>query len=86
MERILGSSPQIRIISFLLDHPEDALNKTKIIKGARVGRNTLYKKLKVLIKEDIVKTIGEGRTTLYQLNLDHPVIRKLLKLRREGHL
>jgi predicted transcriptional regulator len=86
MEKIFGDSPQVRIISFLLDHPQVAVNKTKIIQGANVGRNTLYKKLENLIQEDIVIEIGEGRSTLYQLNSNHPVIRSLLKLKGEGHL
>lgn len=86
MEKILGPSPNVKIISFLLDHPREALNKTQIIKGSRVGRNTFYNRIDMLVKNNIVKPFGSGRTTLYQLNEEHPVIRALLKLRQEGHL
>ena len=86
MERILGSSPNVKIISFLLDHPEEALNMSEIIEGSHIGRNTFYSKIGVLVEEEIVKTLGKERSTLYQLNVNHHLIKYLLTLRREGHL
>lgn len=86
MKRIFGVDPKVKIISFLLDHPEESLNKTSIIKGAGVGRNTFYKKLPDLKEEGIITFIGSGRGALCQLNVENPVIKALLKLRREGHL
>lgn len=86
MEKILGSSPNVKIISFLLDHLGEALNKTQIIQGARVGRTTFYSRIDMFVEENIVKSFGSGRTTLYQLNEGHPVISALLRLKQEGHI
>lgn len=86
MKKIFGEDPKVKIISFLLDHPEEPLNKTSIIKGAGVGRNTFYKKLPDLKEEGIITFVGSGRGTLCQLNVKNPVIEALLKLRQEGHL
>lgn len=86
MKGIFGEDPKVKIISFLLDHPEEPLTKTSIIKGAGVGRNTFYKKLSDLEDEGIITFIGSGRGTLCKLNVENPVIEALLKLRQEGHL
>jgi DNA-binding transcriptional ArsR family regulator len=86
MKRIFGEDPKVKIISFLLDHPEDPLNKTSIVKGAGVGRNTFYNKLPDLKEEGVIMSIGSGRGALCKLNVENPVVKALLKLRREGHL
>ena len=76
----------MKIISFLLNHPDEALNKTTIIEGAGVGRTTFYKKLGSLVDEHVLVPIGSGRTTLYQLNDNNPLIKALLRLRKEDLL
>lgn len=77
----MGDSPQIRVLDFLLTEREIDFSITDLAKNSKIGRATLYRIWKDLIKNKlIVKTREIGRAKLYKLNAENPFIKHLIKL------
>jgi DNA-binding transcriptional ArsR family regulator len=78
---VMGNTPFIRVVDFLLENRPFDYSKTEIARNAEVGWSTLHGIWKVLGKNQIVKqTRTVGKSKLYKLNDENPVVRKLIEL------
>ena len=77
----LGDTPLIRVIDFLLENSIFDYTKTDIAENAGISRASLYNVWPTLAKFEIVKESRKiGNTTLYKLNKENPVVKKLIEL------
>lgn len=78
---VMGNTPFIRVVDFLLENRPFDYSKTEIAKNAEVGWSTLHGIWKVLGKTQIVKqTRTVGKSKMYRLNEENPIVRKLIEL------
>lgn len=82
--RYLGDSPNLKIIDFLLYFPLNDFTKKEILEEVGISKQTFYEHFEQLIKTEIVlPTRKIARATLYKINKNHPIIKKLGELVRE---
>ena len=87
MIRYLGDSPKLRIIDYLLYFPLNDFTKKEILEAVGMSKQTFYKHFGQLIEEGMVApTRRIARATLYRVNKQHPVVRKLDELVEETSL
>ncbi|MBS3102101.1 hypothetical protein J4458_01475 [Candidatus Woesearchaeota archaeon] len=78
---VFGGSPIVKVIDFFLDNREFDYSLTDIAKNADVGWSTLHGFWGNIVKLGIVlKTRKIGRAELYKLNLNSPLVKKLIDL------
>ena len=78
---IFGGSPIVKVIDFFLDNREFDYSLTDIAKNSDIGWSTLHGFWKDFVKIGIVtKTRRIGRAELYKLNINSPVVKKLIDL------
>jgi len=78
---VFGNSPIVKVIDFFLDNREFDYSLTDIAKNADIGWSTLHQFWANLVKLGIVtKTRRIGRAELYKLNLNSPLVKKLIDL------
>lgn len=78
---VMGNTPFVRVIDFLLENRPFDYSKTQIAKNSDVGWSTLHGIWKVLEKTKIVKqTRTVGKSQMYKLDEENPVVRKLIEL------
>ena len=79
--RVLGDTPVIRVLDYLLEVREIDCSLTDIARGSEIAWSTLHLLWPSILKEKLVKkTRTIGRATMYKLNTDSPVVKKLLEL------
>lgn len=79
--KFLGENPLFRIIDFLIENKGIDVTKKDIIEGAEISRASLFKVWKQLEEQEIVKIKRQfGKTKLYTLNSENPIVKKLLEL------
>lgn len=80
LKDIFGETPVIKILDHLIDHKGFDYTKTEIAEHAGIGWSTLNRHWNELERWSFVKaTRTIGRATLYTLNVDDPIVQKLLK-------
>lgn len=78
---VFGDSPIVKVIDFFLDNREFDYSLTDIAKNADIGWSTLHQFWKDIVMLDIVKkTRRIGRAELYKLNINSPLVKKLIDL------
>jgi len=78
---VFGNSPIVKVIDFFLDNREFDYSLTDIAKNVDIGWSTLHQFWANLVKLGIVtKTRRIGRAELYKLNLNSPLVKKLIDL------
>lgn len=79
--RTFGNYPLIRILDFLIYSRDFDYPITEIAKNANVNFQTL-KKLWPQLEEDkvVVSTRTVAGTTLYKINVQNPVVEKIIEL------
>ena len=78
---LLGDSPTIRVLDFLLTERELDFSISDMARNAGIGRATLYRIWEQLIENNIInhtRTIGKSK--LYKLNIQNPKIKKLVEI------
>ncbi len=81
---VFGDSPIVKVIDFFLDNREFDYSLTDIAKKSDIGWSTLHGFWKDIVKLGIVtKTRRIGRAELYKLNINSPVVKKLIDLDRD---
>jgi len=74
-------APIVKVLDFFLDNEEFDYSLTDIAKYADIGSSTLHQIWPKLVEFDIVKKIRRvGKTELYRLNLNNPLVKKLREL------
>ncbi len=77
----MGDSPQIRVLDFLLTERNIDFSITDMAKNSKIGRATLYRIWKDLLKNKlIVKTREIGKAKLYKFNTENSFVKKLIEL------
>lgn len=78
---LLGDSPTIRVLDFLLTERELDFSISDMARNANIGRATLYRIWEQLIKNQIIlPTRVIGKSKLYKLNINNPKIKKLIEI------
>ena len=78
---VMGNTPFIRVVDFLLENRPFDYSKTDIAKNSEVGWSTLHGIWKILGKARIVKqTRVVGKSKMYKLDEENPIVRKLIEL------
>ncbi len=78
---VFGDSPVVRVMDFFIDNQEFDYSLTDIAKGAGIAWSTLHGLWPDFLKAGlVVNTRKIGRAELYRLNLDNPLVKKLLEI------
>lgn len=81
--KVLGKSPRIKVLDFLMQHKEFDYSLTDIAKNSSVGWNTLHTFWKELERYELVKkTRKVGNANMFKLNTDNKVVLRLLELEK----
>lgn len=81
LEDLFGNSPLVKILDFFLENRFWDYTKTDIANHSGISRTQLYKVWSVILEGQLVKETRKiGATTLYQVNMDSPIMRRLEKL------
>jgi hypothetical protein len=77
----IGKTPKIKVLEFLIEGRELDYSISDIAEGAGIGRTTLFRIWKDLIKHRIIKhTRDIGNAKLYRLNEENPFVKKMIEL------
>jgi len=79
LTKVLGSSPKLRVIEFLIKNKESSYNLVELRKFANTGYSTLKEIMPELEKEDVVyvdRIIGKSK--LYKINKDNLLIQAFI--------
>ena len=78
---LLGDSPSIKVLDYLLTERELDFSISDMARNAGIGRATLYRIWDQLIKNKIIiHTRTSGKSKLYKLNIENPKIKKLMEI------
>ena len=79
--RLTGNMPLFKIIDFLVENKGMDFSKKDISEGAELARASLFNYWPELEANQIVKPTRKfGKTTLYTLNSESPIVKKILEL------
>ena len=79
--KILGDTPKIRILNYLIKYRGLDYSMSDIARNSNVGWATLSRLWKELIKLNIiVKTREIGKAKLFKLNEENPAVMELIEL------
>jgi Fe2+ or Zn2+ uptake regulation protein len=82
--KALTKSPQLKVLSILVEKPNEELTKSQIAQKAGIGRTTLYRVWEDLEKmKAIVPTKQVGAVTLYRINLESSVVQSVLNIKQQ---
>jgi len=85
--RMFGDSPKLRMLDIFLDNPYFDFSKSEVIRELGMSKQTFYKYFNDLEDLGIVKpTRRIGRATLYRINKEHPLVKKLNEIINEVSL
>lgn len=85
--KALGYSPKLRIIDIFMTNPYFDFSREELVKELGMSKQTLYKNFKDLEELGIVKISRKiGRATMYRINREHPLIRRLDEIIKEMSL
>ena len=78
LAEIIGDSPIVRTLDFLLVFDDYDYSKTQLAREVAISRITMEKVVDQLVKKGfVVKTRRIGRAELYRLNKKNPYIKEL---------
>lgn len=78
---VMGSSPTIKVLQYMLEWCQYDLTISDIARGAAISRNSTYNVISSLIKKKmIITTRIMGKSQLYALNKESPIVKKLSEL------
>ena len=81
--QLTGEMPLFKIIDFLIENKSLDLTKKEIIDGANISRAALFKYWNELERYNLVRITRKfGKTKLYTLNSENPIVRRILDLEK----
>lgn len=81
LEEFFGEHPLLKIVDFLIENKIFDYSKKQIMQEAGVSKATFFKYFRRLEEGKIVKVSRKfGKTKLYQINEDSPVVKKMVEL------
>ncbi len=79
--QLTGEMPLFKIIDFLVENKGIDFTKKDIAEGAEISKASLFNYWPELEKNNIVRITRKfGKTKLYTLNTESPIIEKILEL------
>ena len=76
--RAYGSSPQMKILDYLMDFPKNDFTQKEIIEALGMSKTTFYKYFDNLIEFDMIKVNRKiANAKLYSINMDSPVVQSI---------
>ena len=79
--KLLGNSPYIRVLDFLLTYRDFDYSKKEIAENANVSYNTLNSFWRKLVSDGIIiKTGRKGRQDVFRLNKENKIVKNLIAL------
>ncbi len=85
--RMFGDSPKLRILDLFMDNPYFDFSKSEVIRELGMSKQTFYKYFEDLVELGVVKVSRKiGRATLYRINKEHPLVKKLDEIINEVSL
>ncbi|MFQ5820071.1 MAG: winged helix-turn-helix domain-containing protein [Candidatus Heimdallarchaeota archaeon] len=85
--KMFGYSPKLRILDLFLDNPYFDFSKSEVIRELGMSKQTFYKHFKDFEELGIVKVSRKiGRATMYRINMEHPLVKKLDEIITETSL
>jgi hypothetical protein len=77
---LLGHSPKVKVLDLLIIGRRLPYSITDMAEHAGVGRATIYRMLDDMLKDKVLVKKGKyGRIQLYQLNMENPEVKLLVK-------
>lgn len=78
---IMGDTPTIRLLDFLIENDRDSWNLVEIRDNINIGYSTLKILLPKLLKENIVEIKKKvGKSNLYTINRNNEIVKKIYNL------
>lgn len=78
--RAYGSSPQMKILSYLMDFPKNDFTQKEIIEALGMSKTTFYKYFDNLVDFGMIRVNRKiANAKLYSINMDSPVVQGMRK-------
>ncbi|MEA2032668.1 MAG: helix-turn-helix transcriptional regulator [Euryarchaeota archaeon] len=85
LKHIFGETPVVKILDFLIDHKGYEYSKTEIAENSDIAWTALNGHWALLVEWEFVKESRRiGNETLYKLNEENTMVRKLLEFDHEA--
>jgi len=82
--KTFGYSPKLRIIDIFLTNPYFDFSKEELARELGMSKQTVYKNFKDLEELGVVKVSRRiGRATMYRINREHPLVKRLNEIINE---
>ncbi len=78
--RAYGSSPQMKIIDYLMDFPKNDFTQKEIIESLGMSKTTFYKYFDNLVDFGMIKVNRKiAKAKLYSINMNSPIVQNIKK-------
>lgn len=78
--RIYGSSPQMKILDYLMDFPKNDFTQKEIIEALGMSKTTFYKYFDNLVDFSMIRVNRKiANAKLYSINVESPVVQSMRK-------
>ncbi|MEX1151715.1 MAG: winged helix-turn-helix domain-containing protein [Nitrosopumilaceae archaeon] len=78
--RAYGSSPQMKILDYLMDFPKNDFMQKEIIEALGMSKTTFYKYFDNLVEFGMIRVNRKiANAKLYSINLENPLVQSLKK-------
>jgi len=81
LSKLFGDCPNVKILECFADNYKEDLSIEDIVYMSDVPRTTVYRKIRRLLEDGIIKKTNHyGKTQLYALNMENEIPRVLVYL------
>ena len=78
--RAYGSSPQMKILDYLMNFPKNDFTQKEIIEALGMSKTTFYKYFDNLVEFGMIRVNRKiANSKLYSINLENPLVQSLKK-------
>ncbi len=78
LEQIFGSKNNVRVLRYLIKHPDWEFNITELSNDTKINKGTLSKLIKRLSENNAVRMNKKGKILLFKLNKENLLIKNLI--------
>lgn len=77
---VLGSKAVWRIFSVVAESPGQGVTKDEIRKITKLGGNSLFKSMSLLLHNGLILSVKYGKRTYYKLNLNDKYVKQIIEI------